>query len=608
MEKAVYITGAGIISSIGIGKAQVLQSLLKKESGIQAISNLDTIHKGLPAGEVALSDSEMRTLLNLSDGIQANRTSLMGSIALKEALEDAQLSIDECKDAYLVSGTTVGGMDYTERHYLEMLENDEHLHLLKTHECGATTKAMADALGLGGLRMTTISTACSSAANAIIMGANLIKTGRADIVIAGGAEALSKFHLNGFNTLMILDREPCRPFDRDRAGLNLGEGAAYIVLESEHSVRKRGLSPQFQIDGYGNACDAYHQTASSDNGDGAYLAMRQALEMADLSPADIGYVNAHGTGTPNNDISELCALRRVFGQNLPAVSSTKSFTGHTTSASGSIETVICLLALKHGFYPANLGWANEMPGGIRPTLGKENVRLEHVMCNSFGFGGNDSSLVLSKAGRGENQASIAHAQSPIYVKSICARKFTSQSVDVSEFVPKLEARRMCSLLKAAFLTSLTALKEARIETPDGIITATKYGMLENSEKFLTQMCIQSEELLKPTLFMQSTHNTISGALAIKLKCYGYNTTFSNGANSLEDALLDARLQLELGRCGNILVGYHNELTPYFFDMEKRLYGSQGTIGITSVSMVLSTDSKDALCCVDDLDVNRLVIS
>ena len=209
--------------------------------------------------------------------------------------------------------------------------------------------------------------------------------------------AMVQFHLNGFNSLMILDHEQCKPFDANRAGLNLGEGASYIVIETEESAKKREARILGRLSGYGNACDAFHQTASSDDGEGAYLAMRKALGMAGLSPADISYVNAHGTGTPNNDVSESQALFRVFGHQLPYVSSTKGLTGHTTSASGAVETAICLLSMHHHFVPANYGWHTAMENGVKPVdKNITNVELRHVMCNSFGFGGNDSSLIISQ--------------------------------------------------------------------------------------------------------------------------------------------------------------------------------------------------------------------
>jgi len=195
---------------------------------------------------------------------------------------------------------------------------------------------------------------------------------------------------------MILDHEQCRPFDACRAGLNLGEGAAYMVLESQEQAIGRGAPSLAFLDGYGNACDAFHQTASSDDGEGAFLAMQKAMMMAMLRPEDIDYVNAHGTGTPNNDVSESQAIRRLFTDTLPPLSSTKGMTGHTTSASGAVESVICLLALQHSFIPANYGFTTPMPDGITPAAHVERGRkLHHVMCNSFGFGGNDTSLIFS---------------------------------------------------------------------------------------------------------------------------------------------------------------------------------------------------------------------
>lgn len=151
------------------------------------------------------------------------------------------------------------------------------------------------------------------------------------------------------------------------------------------------------LDGVANTCDAFHQTASSADGEGAFRAMRGALADAGLDPSEVDYINAHGTGTPNNDASESAAMLRLFGDRVPPVSSTKAFTGHTTSASGAIETVICLLALRHGFLPVNLNWQHPMDNGIVPVRESRPPReIRHVLCNSFGFGGNDSSLLLSK--------------------------------------------------------------------------------------------------------------------------------------------------------------------------------------------------------------------
>ena len=340
-----------------------------------------------------MSDWELKNALGLPLGRIVPRTTLFGIMAVKEAMEEA--GVKGLERSALISGTTVGGMDVTERHYLQ----GDDRSLFRLHDCGSCTDAIADFFG-GFSLVTTTSTACSSAANSIMFGADLIKNGRCEVAVAGGAECLTRYHLNGFNSLKILDSEPCRPFDATRNGLNLGEGAGFVVLESEEHALKRGAHPLGVLDGYGNACDAFHQTASSDDGEGAFLAMYKALNMSGLGPSDIDYVNAHGTATPNNDASESRAMFRLFGDSIPPVSSTKAFTGHTTSAAGSIEAVICLLAIKHGFIPANLNWKEAFEGGVIPeSEGREGIALNHVLCNSFGFGGNDSSLLISRYDR-----------------------------------------------------------------------------------------------------------------------------------------------------------------------------------------------------------------
>jgi len=392
----IYITGAGVASAIGIGKAETLAALQNGQSGIRAIRYLKSSHQDLPVGEVQLSNDELAERLGLGDSRRYTRTALIGKLALMEALQEAGLDSEALDEVHFISGTTVGGMDRRELIYAQEPGCGREIAEIATHNCASCTEMIAEGLG-DFASMATLSTACSSATNAIITGANMLRCGLAEIVVVGGAECLSLFHLNGFNALMILDHQPCRPFDRDRAGLNLGEGAAYLVMETAASAQRRGLTPKFVLSGYANTCDAFHQTASSPEGEGAFLAMRAALATAGLKPEDIQYINAHGTGTPNNDESEGKAILRVFGEHYPPVSSTKSFTGHTTSASGSIEAVFCLLALEHQFLPKNINWKTPMEQGIRPvTTPVAHPRIRHILSNAFGFGGNDSSLIFSK--------------------------------------------------------------------------------------------------------------------------------------------------------------------------------------------------------------------
>lgn len=396
MEEPIVITGAGIVSAIGVGMKETLVSLKAGKTGIGEMKYLTSRHRDLPVGEVPLSNAEMMKMLGVEDDIRLTRTALMGRLALREALEIAQMTEEQIRQAPFISATTVGGMDRRELYFAQEQDCDLVHAEISTHHCGSCTEMIAQPFGEFA-SMATVSTACSSATNAMITGANMLRCGMADIVVVGGSECLTLFHLNGFNTLMILDHEPCRPFDKDRAGLNLGEGAAYLVMETAASASKRGVKPMCQLSGYGNACDAFHQTASSPEGEGAWLAMQEALRMAGLQPGEIQYVNAHGTGTPNNDESESHALRRIFGEDLPPVSSTKSFTGHTTSASGSIEAVICMLALEHQFMPPQINWHTPMDDGIVPvTDSTPKQEIRHILSNAFGFGGNDSSLVISK--------------------------------------------------------------------------------------------------------------------------------------------------------------------------------------------------------------------
>ena len=393
----INVTGAGIISALGTGKQATLEALKNKQSGVTPLRYLTTSHTHLPAGEVKFSNPEMKEMLNFRPDDAVVRSVLLGIIAVKEALTQARF--EERGPALrvaFISGITVGGMDQAELWYQDFLKNDSKNDYIELNDCGGATEQIADYFGSFQI-VTTVVTACSSSANAIMLGADLIKENRADIVIAGGCECLSRYHVNGFNTLMILDTEICKPFDRDRVGINLGEGAAYLVLESAEMAQKQGVQSIGKISGYCNACDAFHQTASSPDGLGAFLAMKGALEQAGLKPEEIDYINAHGTGTENNDETEGIAIMRVFEDAIPAVSSTKSFTGHTTSAAGSVESIISILALQHNFIPVNLNFSEKIPElSFSPAINQQPAKpLQHVLTNSFGFGGNDTSLVFS---------------------------------------------------------------------------------------------------------------------------------------------------------------------------------------------------------------------
>ena len=398
MSKGVAITGMGIISAIGNNVAENYHALINGSKGITRVSKIKTNHVNeIMVGEIATTNDEFEQQLNLNSDNNYSRTAFLGAIAAKEAVKHAGITNINSHKTGLISATSVGGMDMTERYFYDYLTNKDTQKYIEGHHAGDSTQKIAEQLGIEKSLVTTISTACSSAANAIMLGARLIKSGQLDRVIVGGSDCLSKFTINGFKTLMILSDTYNTPFDENRKGLNLGEAAAFLVLESEAAVKSENKTVLAYVKGYGNANDAYHQTASSDNGDGATLAMEKALKVANLKPNDIDYINAHGTATGNNDLSEGRAIIRVFGEKVPDFSSTKAYTGHTLAAAGAIEAVYSVLALQNNVIYPNLNFETQMKEfSITPQLQLKEKPLKTVMSNSFGFGGNCSTVIYSK--------------------------------------------------------------------------------------------------------------------------------------------------------------------------------------------------------------------
>lgn len=398
MNEQVFIAGTGIISAIGNNVAQCLDALENERAGMGPMHYLQSVHKQrLPVAEVKLTNDELAQLAGMP--AVKSRTALLSLVAAKEALTSAGLLNRKGLRTGFISATSVGGMDKTENFFKDFLADNSKgkLRDVVNHECGSVTELVADALGIKDY-ITTISTACSSSANAIFLGARLIRNNIVDVVVAGGTDSLTRFTLNGFNTLMIVDEQFCQPFDENRRGLNLGEGAGYVVLVSEKAAAALPQKTNIVLSGYCNANDAYHQTASSPDGTGSYLAMSGALQKAGLKPEDIDYINLHGTGTQNNDIAEGTAIKRLFDPHYPKMSSTKTFTGHTLGACGGIEAAFSILALQHEIIFPNLRLQTPMLD--LPFVPERNlvrdVEVKHVLSNSFGFGGNCSSLIFSK--------------------------------------------------------------------------------------------------------------------------------------------------------------------------------------------------------------------
>ena len=391
----IKITGIGIVSAIGLNTIETLDSFKNHKTGISNISILPN-HENDLGGEIKFTNRELKLKLGITEKY-VSRSSLLGIKAATECL--GNINVKSNLNIGLISSTSVGGMDKSEIYYKDIFNNKESdINLLKTHDCGDITETIASYLKIKGF-VTTISTACSSGVNAIMLGARMIEQGLLDRVIVGGVDALSDFTINGFKSLKIYDENWCRPMDESRTGLNLGEAAGFLMLENNKSIKESGNSILAEVVGYANANDAYHQTASSPDGKGATLAIKEALKLANISSKKISYINFHGTGTTNNDLSESIAIKNIFGSNIPSFSSTKAFTGHTLAAAGAIESVFSVLALQNQILLPNINYKKPLKETklIPITEYTENVELEYILSNSFGFGGNNSAIIFKKA-------------------------------------------------------------------------------------------------------------------------------------------------------------------------------------------------------------------
>lgn len=392
----IVVTGIGVISAIGHSVNENHAALVNGKTGIiKGGGNFPSRYAGiLPFAEVLIGTEELKTKLGVTEpGV--TRTTLLALHAFNEAIADAGLTGDQLSaaDTSLVGATTVGGMCLTDELYANTHGDKDNIEYVKSYDYASVNLFIQNRYHITGV-INTINTACSSSANAIMYGCRLIKNGLASRVIVGGADSLAKFTVNGFNSLRILSDEACTPFDQNRKGLNLGEGAAFLVLEKEADVKEKKIYAE--ICGYGNANDAYHPSSLSPEGDGPYLAMKSALSSASLNPADIDFINAHGTGTENNDEVESRAMLHLFGT-LPNFASTKGFTGHTLGAASAIEAVYSILNIdRQELYP-NLNFKEAIADiGLQPVWAYQAADVKHVMSNSFGFGGNCTSLIFSK--------------------------------------------------------------------------------------------------------------------------------------------------------------------------------------------------------------------
>jgi 3-oxoacyl-[acyl-carrier-protein] synthase II len=394
----VVVTGLGVVSPYGAGAKTFWAGLAAGACAIRPVTLIDT--DGFRSRIAAEVPADAMAGLGVSP--RRARADRLALAAAREALADADLTAGERARAALMVGAVGGGMFEGEEWYWEEWRTGQpspRIGALRSILPFTHAETLGWRLRLGGPKETVVM-ACASGAAAIALGADLIRDGVTPVAVVGGVDAFTRICFMGFNSLKLLDPEPCRPFDRDRRGMSVGEAAAFLVLEDARHSQARGARSYGELLGAGMSTDAYHVTSPEPAGEGMSRAMTEALARAGVAPADIGYVNAHGTGTPQNDRVEALALRRVFGDGRVLVSSTKSMVGHTMAAAGSLEAVATLLAVQHGLLPptANLDTVDpDVPFDCLPRLARP-ATVECALSNSFGFGGQNVSLVFRKNG------------------------------------------------------------------------------------------------------------------------------------------------------------------------------------------------------------------
>ena len=392
----VVVTGMGIVSAAGSSLDDTWEAIAQGRSGLRALSLFESQRCGkLPVGEVTCDPAAGSGLAS------GSRSDHLAVWAARQAIQDAHLGEGDFSSdrGAVVLGALTGGMLFTEE-FLSQLYRESRAdpsHLADRACCNAVDR-IAEIWGLAGFR-TTLSNACASGGSALGLGCDLIEAGDADLVLAGGVDSLNRVVLNGFGSLMLVSPDGCRPFDAERKGMSVGEGAGVMVLESEAHATARGARVRAWLAGRGNTCDAHHVSAPQPDGKGLAEAMRRALADAGLDPGAVDYINAHGTGTADNDPAEAKAIRAVFGDAPPAVSSTKRFFGHALAAAGAIEAIVTVLALQRQAIPQNLGLRTVDPKiPLAPVTDYRPAKLEVAMSTSLGFGGNNSAVLFRRPG------------------------------------------------------------------------------------------------------------------------------------------------------------------------------------------------------------------
>lgn len=561
----VFITGVGIISPLGRGRLATVAALQRGDRGIKPLHLFPTSHKEpLPVGEISERFLEERT----------PRTHNLARLAAQEAMAGA----DKPPDA-IVLGVATGGMPTTEVLLRQKISDPSRYDC---HAAGSVAACIAREVGCEG-PVLTVSTACSSGSVALTLALELLTSGKAVTVLAGGADALCRLTYYGFHALQLVDAAGARPLDRKRSGMTVGEGAAMLLLTAAETPPRDALG---ELLGAGLSCDAYHPAAPHPEGLGALKAMQKALAGAGMHPSEIDYVHLHGTGTMDNDLAEARALNTLFGAQLPPLSSTKGATGHALGAAGAMGAAIATLSIGAGLIPANSGCDDPDPElKLQPVMKPLRKKVQRVLVNAFGFGGNNASLVIGDPELSNRGFHLREAR-PLLISGMACltgagdaeatmtRLFAGAPVKgmlnpeaLATHLPQRVVRRLKRLPRLVLTLAAAACASRNdIGAPQAVFFGTGWGPLSEAYDFLMKLFESGEQFTSPTDFIGSVHNAAAGQVALQFQATGPNMTLSGGDYSFEQALLAASLLSHEPGKPLLLIGadeHHPVLTPLF---------------------------------------------
>jgi 3-oxoacyl-(acyl-carrier-protein) synthase len=523
-----YVSGMGIISPLGNGLSETTDSIRESRKGLRPLRLFSTAsNPGCLVGEIQESIETM----------SVPRTHQLARIAAAQAMAECL----EPPDA-VVMGTTTGGMLTTET-YLKKKQREPAL--CRHHSLGSVAEDIALRYQCTG-PVITVSTACSSGAVAIKVAVEMLRSGRATRVLAGGADSLCRLTYHGFNALQLIDPDGARPLDRDRRGMSVAEGAAMLLL-----VADKPDNAIAEVLGAGLSCDAYHPAAPDPQGKGALTAMRVAIADAGISVSDMDYINLHGTGTLDNDLSEARAVNTLFARQMPLLSSVKGASGHSLGAAGAIEAVVSAICISEHIVPANTGCQCADPElKLDPVTRPSRMPISAVLSNSFGFGGNNACIVMGAPRKYGRSATKARGKPLAIVGNACVTgagntrrtlecfsggkpcKGMLSVGEISKDLPPADVRRLRRLPRLALSLAIAAHEDSgRRDPPSSIFVGTGWGSLSETSSFLSRLYRAGEEFSSPP----------AAQIAMRFQAIGANITTTGGDYSFEQSVMVAGL-------------------------------------------------------------------